>query len=236
MNSSPSSRPFSVLLADDHALFRDALIAYMMRAEPGMHITVAEDLIQAQSHLSNGKKFDLALMDWHMPGVAGIEDMARLVPQYPDTKFALMSGVIEPDDARHILTSGFIGYFPKTLSGRALVEGVRQVLNGHEFVPHLPGSVSLAPSYKGAGLFYHPRPEQEARPASVQTIPDFTPREQDILRCLIRGLTNAEIATHTGIKEVTVKLHLRNACEKLGARNRTDAALKCRELRIFADV
>jgi two-component system, NarL family, nitrate/nitrite response regulator NarL len=228
----PSS--ISMLLADDHALFREALVAYLERASPQAQISSVKDLHEANEKLSSGEKFDIAMIDWRMPGITGIDDLKKLVDAYPRTRFALMSGVVEDHDVHQALHAGLWGYFPKTLSGKTLVQGVQQILKGQKFIPTLKDSHKLQPSYQSDGYFYLTGSEG-SDPSSIVTVGrgKLSVREIDVVVHLCRGATNAEISELLGIKLVTVKLHVRNICQKLGARNRTEAAIKARQLGII---
>jgi two-component system, NarL family, nitrate/nitrite response regulator NarL len=233
MNAVSSSSP-RILLADDHTLFRDALTTYIARAEPQAQVVSVEDLNKARDVLRQGPSFDMAMIDWHMPGVTGMSDIVQLAQDYTKTRFVIMSGVIDTLPVQQGLDQGLWGYFPKTLSGQAMIQGVRQVLRGERFVAHKPHSSELLPSNQGEKLFYQPSARDMAARAQAQA--QLTTREHDALMYLVRGMTNAEIAEQMHIKEVTVKLHLSNAFDKIGARNRTEAALKCQQIGLFDHV
>ncbi len=222
----------NILIADDHALFRDALLAYINRAEPDARVTAVQDLYQAQDQLSMSA-YDIAILDWQMPGVHSLNDLLGMPEQHPATRFALMSGVIDQDEAKRILGGNFWGYFPKTLSGRALLEGIQMIIRGEKFIPYVQGSNALQPSFSADQMFYRPKPVILSERVEIKGIKDLTLRERDVLERLVRGMNNAEIADDIGVKLVTVKLHLRNACQKMGARNRTDAAMKCKAAGLF---
>lgn len=216
-----------LLLADDHTLFRDALSQYLERAEPGAEIIRARDLHEVFATLKGMESAapDLVLLDLRMPGMSGLEGFRRLREQYPSIPIALMSGIAEPDDVRQAMALGAVGYFPKTLSGRALVKAIQLVLTGEKYLPVDPESNSLMPSYYSNG--------NRAQPPMVAGGPErmpMTPREQEVLTYLVQGHTNKEIARALDLQVVTIKLHVRGICRKLGAANRTQAALRAREL------
>lgn len=223
-----------ILLADDHTLFRDALLTYILKADSSINVISVADLYQAQEELKLNGVFQLAMIDWHMPGVKGIKDLTELASEYPKTRFVLMSGVIDQDRAKEAIELGLWGYFPKTLSGRALIDGIRRVLSGERFIPNDPLGQNIMPSYHGEKLFFKPNGAAISERADIVRA-GLTVRENEVLTHLCDGLMNAEIAERMHIKEVTVKLHLRNAFDKIGARNRTDAVIKCRQLGLVHD-
>lgn len=152
-----------ILLADDHALFADALVSYIERAQPFAEVTAVHDLAQARAALSTADPaaFDLALIDWHMPGVEGPEVFRDLLHDFPTVKFVLISGVIAEDEAKSLMDLGLAGYFPKTLSGRVLVEGISKILDGETFVPLSPESDRLMPSAYPPDLFFRNKAKEQ---------------------------------------------------------------------------
>lgn len=225
-----------LLIADDHTLFRDALIQYIQRAEPDAEITLAKDFYETQKILDKEKNFDLVILDLRMPGMSGLEGVRTFREQYADIPVALMSGVAENEDVQEALGLGIAGYFPKTLSGKALVKAIQAVIGGEVFVPMEAGSRYIRPAYYDDGFFKQRSIASAAQdnPRDEFTNNDFnlTPRERDVLFYLVTGAANKEIAAALGLQVVTVKLHVRGICRKLDAKNRTQAALIARENQI----
>lgn len=215
-----------LLIADDHTLFRDVLVKYIERAQPGADLTAVRSFPEAMAAIEErGGGYDLVLLDLRMPGMGGLSGFRAIREACPDTPVALMSGVAEPEDVREAMAMGVAGYFPKTLSGEALLEAVRQVIAGKRYIPPGRFSGEIVPSYYANGI---PGPEEAGaaepgrRGANAHSL---TPRERDVLEHLARGETNKEIASALGLEVVTVKLHVRGLCRKLGVKNRTQAAL-----------
>jgi two-component system, NarL family, nitrate/nitrite response regulator NarL len=217
-----------ILLADDHTLFRDALMGYIERAEPGVKITTVPSLFDARHILDNDPAYDLGLLDWQMPGVGGIKDFQDMVISYPQIKFALMSGIIEEYEADAAMKTGLWGYFPKTLSGRLLVDGIKKILHGEKFVPMMGLTDRLQPAYQDNKMFYR-------ADHSIPQATRLTKREEEVIQLLGSGLRNDEIGSRLGITLATVKLHVRNSYHKLEVRNRTEAVLKAKKMGILRD-
>ncbi len=217
-----------ILLADDHVLFRDVLTHYFERFLPEAEIVSVSDMHEAMATLQACDDIDLILLDLQMPGMRGLEGLKKVKLHDPQMKVALLSGVAERIDVEEALALGAAGYLPKTLSGSRLVKGVEDILAGVPFVPvDHEDSVPL-PSYYGdqehcvvssAGL---DMPEPKGK---------LTPRETEVLSYLMRGESNKEIARDLDLQVVTVKLHVRSICRKLGAKNRTQAALIAQKIR-----
>jgi DNA-binding NarL/FixJ family response regulator len=213
-----------LLLADDHTLFRDALTQYIKRSYPEAEITVAQDFHQAFDEMEKSGDRDLVLLDLRMPGMDGLKGFEKMRSNFPDTPAALMSGVAEPHDVKTAIDLGAIGYFPKTLSGKALLKGIETVLSGEVFIPTDHKSARPMPAYYDDA----PPPVPQKQEGKEDEF-NLTPREKEVLGHLLTGAANKEIASSLGLQIVTVKLHVRGICRKLGAKNRTQAALIARE-------
>lgn len=211
-----------LLIADDHTLFRDALIQYIRRADPEARVDAVKDLDGVIEILGKDDGLpDLILLDFKMPGMNRGEGLRQLRRDYPDIRVALMSGVAERQDVDMALEEGAVGFFPKTLSGSALLRGVQDVLAGRVFLPVDPVTKEVRSSY------YDDAPD-----AGGQTLEStgITPREREVLAHLAKGWSNKAIAQELDLQVVTVKLHIRSLCRKLGAENRTQTALKAHEM------
>ncbi len=217
-----------LLIADDHTLFRDALINYIERADPSCSVSVAKDLYQVIDILEQNNHYDLVLLDLRMPGMDGMNGFETMRERFSDVKVALMSGIAEPEDVKKALNLGAVGYFPKTMSGKALLRGVGTVVKGKIFVPEGSDGENVMPSYYGSGS------ETEHYNETVADVSSFTDREREVLSFLVEGASNKEIANALGLKVVTVKLHVRGVCRKLEAKNRTQAALRAKEMGVVA--
>jgi len=119
-----------LLIADDHTLFRDALVQYIERSEPGVQLSTAKDLEGAMDILQEDSEQDLVLLDLRMPGMKGMEGFREVHEKYPSVRLALMSGIAETADVQEALDIGACGFFPKTLSGKAMLKAIHLVLEG----------------------------------------------------------------------------------------------------------
>lgn len=226
-----------ILVVDDHTLFRDALVQYLERAEPGIGLKVAKDFYEAEAILAKDSMYDLVLLDFRMPGMRGHEGLKTFKNKYPDLRIALMSGVAEPEDVTKSMDLGAAGYFPKTLSGKALLKAIQAVLSGQRFMP-LDQDSRMMPSYyddsevgnvSGYGGSDVDAPHKDGAVKTVDDI-NLTPRENEVLGFLMKGASNKEIARDLGLQVVTVKLHVRGICRKMNVKNRTQAAMQAREI------
>ncbi len=208
-----------LLIADDHTLFREALVQYIERSDPDSSVALAKDFYEAFDLLKVNPHQDLVLLDLRMPGMDGMDGFKKVKEHFPEQRVALMSGVAEQKDVEYALSLGACGYFPKTMSGKALLNAIRDVVEGSVFVPEGKQS-RFMPSY------YADETDADIARKNV----NFTPRETDVLGFLVDGASNKEIARALDLQIVTVKLHVSGICRKLGAKNRTQAALMAKEM------
>lgn len=227
-----------LLIADDHTLFRDTLVQYVERAKPGSQIFTAKNFDEAYELAEREKEFDLVLLDLRMPGMHGLSGLEKLHKRNPGIRVAIMSGLAEKEDVTAAMDMGAAGYFPKTLSGQALMKAIELVLAGERFMPLDHHTNTIMPSYrhdpatplsKTASLGKLSQNNEAIGSGSASRL---TPREREVLQHLARGESNKEIARSLELQVVTVKLHVRGICKKLDAANRTQAALKAQEMGI----
>ncbi|WP_173012577.1 response regulator transcription factor [Niveispirillum sp. SYP-B3756] len=200
-----------LLIADDHELVRDALRSHFEREAPGTIVRGVGTVSEALKALDDGIAFDILLLDLRMPGMNGLNGLVRLRERYPSLKIALMSGEAKNEDVRLALAHGAVGFLPKTLPGTMLLQALQRMLAGEVFMPE--NMAETATQADGNALNG-----------------TFTRREREVLDFLLKGQSNKEIARALELEEVTVKLHIRGLCRKLGAKNRTQAAMRAVEL------
>lgn len=198
-----------ILLADDQELVRDSIAAFL-RMESDFQVDTANDLTGAIDALKNKAPYDIVLLDYMMPGMNGLSGFEQIRESAPMTPVAILSGVAPRAVAEQALAEGAAGYLPKTMSTRSLVAAVRFMAAGEVYAP-----ISLM-----------------SEPDKLQTTlgeVQLTQRELEVLKGLCRGLANKEIALELDVQEVTVKLHIKSLYRKIGARNRTHAAMIAKE-------
>jgi two-component system nitrate/nitrite response regulator NarL len=209
-----------VLVVDDHQMIRETLARYL--AEIGsVSVTEAEDFVSAIVAVAQQTDFDLVVLDIRMPGVDGFTTMATLRRLFPGLRLALLSGSVDRADMRRALEGGAVGYLPKSMDRRALVNALRLMLLGEKFFPAEIFQSVEPPNY----------PQEAAVPGQSRVgAIELTPRQRAVLIELAKGMSNREIGNALGISEITVKIHVHSICQKLSVRNRVQAAQRGRSL------
>ena len=209
-----------VLLVDDQALFREAL-GTLLDARPEVEVVgEAGDGHQALERAA-ALAPDVVLMDLHMPVLDGIAATRRLRVEQPGVRVLALTTFDDDEDVFAALRAGALGYLLKDVSADRLVEAVQAAARGESV---LQPSVAAKVVARFAQLDDAPR----ARPQPL--VVPLSDRELDVLRLLADGRSNREIATALFLAEGTVKNHVTNVLAKLGARDRTQAALRARAL------
>ncbi len=199
----------NIVIADPHSLCREAIVNFIRHADQDLEVSGAGDYAGMMDILG-GQKTDILLFDPHLPGLPMIDDYSDIGAAYPDIRMGLIVG--DATDMKDLPEGQMQGMFPRTLSTKAFLQGIYQVLAGEKFIPDQKAMIALV-----SGLDNTPRKS-----------PDFyhlTAREKEVIGFLAKGATNKDIARALDLQIVTVKLHVRGICRKLDAKNRTQAAL-----------
>jgi DNA-binding NarL/FixJ family response regulator len=202
----------TVLIADDHPLVRDALARTVRKLADVVAVHEVGDL-DALLNLARAGGADLALIDLNMPGMNGISGLVRLREAAPTLPVVVASGQEDATTIRSVLAAGAVGFIPKSEKSEFLLSALRLVQAGGTYVP-----ARLLEAAPGVAV-----------PAAAS---ELTPRQLDVLRCLMRGEPNKLIARELGLTEGTVKIHIAAILRALQARNRTEAVVRARSLGI----
>ncbi|HVD27687.1 MAG TPA: response regulator transcription factor [Mycobacteriales bacterium] len=215
-----SGTPVRVLLVDDQALFREALAVLLeVRAE----IEVVGEAADGAAALERSAALqpDVVLMDLHMPVLDGIAATRRLRVEQPEVRVLALTTFDDDEDVFAALRAGAVGYLLKDVTSDRLVEALLAAARGESV---LQPSVAARVVARFAGM------PDDAAPRPQPLVVPLSDRELEVLRLLGDGCSNREIATSLFLAEGTVKNHVTNVLAKLGARDRTQAALRGRAL------
>ena len=198
-----------ILLADDQELVRETIAAFL-RQDADISVDVASDLPSALATVRTAARYDLILLDYMMPGMNRLGGLSAMKAAAPGVPVAIISGAAPRVVAEQAVSAGAAGFLPKTISTRSLVAAVRFMAAGEIYAP-----LAL-------------KAEKDTPPPDLANA-NLTARELDVLNRLCQGMANKEIARELGLQEVTVKLHVKTLYRKIGAKNRTHAAILARE-------
>ena len=200
----------TIIVADDHPLFRDALRQAIEGLEPLRNVEMAGDLAQVEALLRREGEAELVLLDLNMPGNNGFAGLLVLRSAYPGVPVVIVSATEDAATVRRALDLGASGYIPKSSTGERIREAIARVLEGEVWIPP---DVDLESAVDGEGR------DLAARLRSL------TPQQQRVLAMLGEGLLNKQIAHELGVSEATVKAHVSAVLLKLGVDSRTQAVI-----------
>ncbi|MBI4307962.1 MAG: response regulator transcription factor [Chloroflexi bacterium] len=220
LRAGPASRgqkPLRVLVVDDHPVVREGLIA-MLSTDPGIDVVGEAGNGEEAIEKANQLDPDMVLTDIRMPGMSGIEVTRRIKAAHPGTAVIILTMYDSEMYVVEALRAGAAGYLVKDSSRELLCHAIHAVADGGTLVRS--GLLRQAVQ----GLLHAPRrPDQGVVDAGVAG--RFTPRELDVLRLVAQGHANKKIAGALNLAEVTVKKHVQTIIAKLGASDRTHAAI-----------
>ena len=210
-----STSAFNVLIADDHELILQAMQKLIGHLHPNLTSHLVSDWSQLLRLLESDIVMDLAIIDYHMPGssLAGFVELSMLYPQLP---VVVVSAETSPEVVQALFKqAGIKGFVPKTDQAAVLLQAIKLVLMGGQYIPAL-----LLASDTSSNTSY---------PTANQSLDDLTrqwglsSRLQDVLNLLAQGLSNKMIARQLGISDLTVKTHVNLLYKQMGVKNRAEA-------------
>lgn len=212
--------PMRILLVDDHALFREGLKFLLRSLDAALAVDEAGDCTKALEHAA-ARRYELVLLDFKMPGTAGLDALAALREVTPATPLVVLSGEEDPAVVRAAIERGAMGFIPKSSTPEVMIQALRLVLARGVYLP--PTVLDATAASLPAAV----TPPTSTGPAAL---PGLTPRQMDVLRCVIQGKPNKIIARELDVSEGTVKAHLSSVMHALGTRNRTEAVYAAAKL------
>lgn len=220
---------YSVLIADDHPLFRDAISQVVTGQFPGSQVTEAADLAGAIAALAQPDEFDLVLLDLRMPGMDGLNGLSALREAAPTTTVVMVSAENERATVLQAMGLGAAGFISKSASRDQLAAALRTIFSGQVYLPpdilqHIP-AIEHGPSALSG-------PELASKQAALAGL---TRKQLQVLDRMGRGESNKQIAWHLSIAETTVKSHVSAILRRLDAQNRVHAILMARALDVTGD-
>ena len=202
----------TILVADDHPLFRAAVIHALRGAMPDAALLEASSAGTLGELLEASREVELVLLDLAMPGARGFSALLHVRGEYPEIPVVVISSNDHPRVVRRAQQFGASGFIPKSAPADAIGEAVAAVLEGGDWFPPLTVE----------------RSEEDAQLAA--RLAQLTPQQFRVLLCIADGLLNKQIAHELGLAENTVKVHVTAILRKLECHSRTQAAVLVKAL------
>ena len=208
----------TILIADDHPLFRAALKQAVAASFVDATIHEADSLATLETLGQQAIPFDVILLDLHMPGTHGFSGLVYLREQYRKVPLVVISATESVDVIQRAIHFGADGFIPKSASIETMTDAMGKIMGGERWLP------------------------EHARRAMPPTLPDhsgmseriasLTPQQFRVMGMLMEGMQNKVIAYELDVSEATIKAHMTAIFRKLGVRNRTQAVLALKDLAI----
>ena len=210
----------TILVADDHPLFREALRGAVVRVIPDAVLHEADNAGALYAMADAHPDADLLLLDLNMPGTHGFSALVHLRGLHPELPIVMVSAREEAGVIRRALDHGAMGFIPKSANAETLGVALRQVLDGDRWIPGVAVSAPSTPA------------DEHDIAARVR---ELTPQQFRVLQMLGSGKLNKQIGYELGVSEATIKAHMSAILRKLGASNRTQAVLMAGKLAVDPD-
>ena len=206
----PLDASTTVVIADDHPLFRGALRQAVAGLLPGSRVIEASGLDDLTAILDRERDTDLVLLDLTMPGVQGFSGLIFLRAQHPAIPVVIVSATEDPVVIGRAIEFGASGFIPKSLDTDRIGAAIQTVLAGDVWTPP---DIALGPS------------DDKETAELMRRLATLTPQQVRVLMMLSEGLLNKQIAYELGVSEATVKAHVSAILQKLGVESRTQAVI-----------
>jgi two-component system NarL family response regulator len=192
--------PLRIMVVDDHYLVRMGL-ASIIGVEPDMTVCAEASSGEQAQALFRSHRPDVTLMDLRLPGLSGADTIQAIRQEFRDARFVMLSTYVCDEEVYGALQAGAMAYLVKSVQREELMTAIRKAAAGQRHIPQ----------------------EVATRLADRVARSQLSAREVEVLRLLVSGRRNREIAGALEITEGTVKLHVSSILEKLGAEDRTEA-------------
>ena len=214
-----------LLLVDDQAMFREGL-RVLLSLQADLEVVGEMGDGAAAAVAARSLRPDVILMDLRMPGVGGVEATRRIKAAHPEIRVIVLTTFEEDEEVFAALRAGAVGYLLKASPSEKLCEAIRLAARGEMLLEPSVAAKLVAEFARLAG-------RAPAPVAPVTLAEPLSAREREVLCCLAEGLSNKEIGQRLSIAEGTVKNHMSQVLGKLGVLDRTQAALRARELSLL---
>ena len=214
--SGDADAPITVLIVDDHELFRQGLTTFVEMLFPNADVIAVSTAADAFDAVENATRLGLVLLDLKLPDANGFDVLRQLRTRLPDTPVAVVTASESAADIAMAYEIGAKGYLPKSSPNKVLRHALTLILYGETYIPSAAVAVLSAPGPRNDGG------DDNLDPVAG---PVLTQRQREILALLAEGLRNSDIAARLDMPETTVKVHVKGVLQKFGVNNRTHAVM-----------
>ena len=211
--------PIKVVIADDHALFRDGLRKILSLEKDILVVGEAANGDEVAKVIERTHP-DILLLDLKMPKGDVVQNLLDVGARSPSTKVMILTAFSDEENVLNAAKGGAKGYVPKGVPSATLLQAIKVVHNGSSWIDK---DISTWETFEE--IVQNQTSSRDAVPRMDESIKALTKREMEILKLVAEGLTNEEIGKKIFISEKTVKTHLTNIFDKLKVNNRFKAAL-----------
>lgn len=208
----------TIIVADDHPLFRAALKQAVNQAVPEARAVEVGSIKTLQAAVDSHPDADLVLLDLNMPGAHGFSGLVFMRGQYPGLPVVVVSGSEDLQVMRRSIDYGASGFIPKSAPLPTITGAIRSILEGEVWLPD--------------GIAEKIERMQSDETDFSGKLASLTPQQFRVLGMLAEGLLNKQIAYELDVSEATIKAHITAVFRKLNVRNRTQAVIAIRQMEI----
>ncbi len=209
-----------IMVADDHALIREALRHLLIQLDPSVLVQESPDCDGARTYVRDNPDLDLLLLDIKLPGGGGLVLLSELHRDFPTLPIVMLSAMEDSATVRDALARGAVGFIPKSSSNEVMLGALRLVLSGGRYVPlealGADGAAADAPATPGDVL-------------------KLTDRQRQVLALMAKGNSNKLICRELGLAEATVKIHVTAILRALKVTSRAQAIVAVNRLGLDLD-
>ncbi|MBL0711514.1 MAG: response regulator transcription factor [Colwellia sp.] len=209
---------YKILVADDHPLFRGAVMDIISQTFPNSEVFESEDIDSTLAFAKENNDIDLILLDLNMPGMSGLTGLLDLRNQHPTTPVVIISAETEKQVILQTIAYGAVGFIAKSSARNVIGEAIKSIFEGNVYLP--------ADIIRSQSTVNTPKEFE----VSSEKMFLLTRRELMVLKHLTKGEANKQIAFNLNISETTVKSHVSSILKKLGASNRVKVVVGCSDI------
>jgi DNA-binding NarL/FixJ family response regulator len=209
-------QPEKMIIADDHPLFRQALLATLQTKFTRTQWLEAQTIEQLEQQLKDHADSDLVLLDLNIPGAHGFNTLIHVRNHFPQIPVVMISAHEDPETISKAMEYGAAGFIPKSTPVDKILAAIQQVLLGNVWLPEAFEKASEDTDNKGI----------------AERVASLTQQQYRILMMFAQGLLNKQIAYDLEVSEATIKAHATAIFRKLDVRNRTQAVIAISQLDI----